>query len=229
MEIGISKDQFSLIEPKEQIISYPCHLGIIFIGDFKNNFYNIISKHIMGIFGPFFYHVHDLGNKESLDYFPGDSFKKGIKRELKEDKKSIETLRLQPTKKFHQLLIEKKKEHDIDIILAITDLPLYSSYDKQIIFLFGETNLRHFCSIVSSFNLKEEFYERRDNYKLFKQRLIKEAIHEVGHLILGPGHCSNDFCVMKYSSDISDIDKKSTTLCPKCYKKLLNKRKIYNL
>ena len=229
MEIGISKDEFSLLEPKKQIISYPCHLGIIIIGDFNNNLYPALRKNIMGIFGPFFYHIHDLGKKNSLDYFPGDSFKKGIKRELKEDNKSLETLRLHPTKKFHQLLIEKKKTHDIDIILAITDLPLYSSYNKHIIFLFGETNLKHYCSIVSSFNLKEEFYNRRNNYNLFKRRLIKEAIHEVGHLILGPEHCVNDFCVMKYSSDISDIDKKSSHLCRECYEKLLNKRKIYNL
>ncbi len=229
IEIGISKDEFSLIEPKTRKISYPCHLGVIIIGDFKNNIFTIIRKNLMGIFGPFFYDIHDLGKKDSLDYFPGDIFKKGIKRELKENKKSLETLRLHPTKKFHQLLIEKKKEYDVDIILAITDLPLYSSYDKQIIFLFGETNLKHFCSIVSSFNLKEEFYERHHNYNIFTRRLIKEAIHEVGHLILGPEHCSNDFCVMKYSSDISDIDQKSIHLCAECYKKLATQRKKYNL
>ncbi|TXT67473.1 MAG: Archaemetzincin [Promethearchaeota archaeon] len=229
LEIGISKDEFNLMTPSAKAISYPCHLGILFIGDFQDNLFPIIRRHLLGIYGPFFYEIHDLGKKDSLQSFPGDSFKKGIKRELKEEQNAIRSLNLHPTKKFHQLLIEKQKQDNIDVILAITDLPLYSSYDKQIIFLFGEANLKHYCSVVSSFNLKEAFYERRQNPHLFEQRIIKESIHEVGHLLLGREHCQNEFCVMTYSTEIEGIDRKSPHLCKMCFDKLHSRRVKYNL
>jgi predicted Zn-dependent protease len=217
------------MEPDNRIISFPIHLGIIFIGDFENNLFGIIKQNLMKAFGPFFYNLINLGRKDTLEYFPGDYLKRGIKKELKQSDSSIETLNLHPTKKFHQLLIEKKLENGVDAVLSFTDLPLYSSYDKKILFLFGETNFKHQLSLISSFNLKEEFYNRHKDDKLFERRLIKEAIHEVGHLILGAKHCSNQFCVMKYSNEISDIDKKSSHLCKSCYERLLAQRKRYNL
>jgi archaemetzincin len=114
------------------------------------------------------------------------------------------------------------------MILAITNLPLYSSNDDNIIFLFGETNLKHRCCVVSSLKLKENFYNRQKNRKLFEQRLIKEITHEIGHLILGPEHCYEETCVMQYSTEVKEIDNKDKDLCNKCKLKLKQLRESYN-
>lgn len=47
-----------------------------------------------------------------------------------------------------------------------------------------------------------------------KDRLLKEAIHEVGHLFF-LNHCKAP-CVMAFSGTIGEIDKKNKTLCASC-------------
>lgn len=55
--------------------------------------------------------------------------------------------------------------------------------------------------------------------KLF-QRTIKTAIHEVGHLF-GLSHCHDPKCVMHFSFDLSDTDRKADNLCDECRKRFL--------
>jgi archaemetzincin len=50
---------------------------------------------------------------------------------------------------------------------------------------------------------------------LFRDRLIKEAIHELGHTF-GMRHCSLDSCIMYKSKTISDTDKKGREFCKIC-------------
>ncbi len=114
------------------------------------------------------------------------------------------------------------------MIIAITDLPIYSSSEADILFLFGETHLKHRCCIVSTLKLKESFYNRKNDQNLFFQRMIKEVIHEIGHIILGPEHCKENSCVMKFSKTIEEIDDKFNNLCSKCKGKLDNVRKLFN-
>jgi archaemetzincin len=57
-----------------------------------------------------------------------------------------------------------------------------------------------------------------DNHKfqaLVADRIIKEAIHEIGHTY-GLRHCSLDSCIMFKSKTISDTDRKSRVFCKKC-------------
>ena len=49
---------------------------------------------------------------------------------------------------------------------------------------------------------------------LFRERLLKVVIHEIGHL-LGLGHCNNE-CVMRFSNSLSDLDAKPSWFCPEC-------------
>jgi len=50
---------------------------------------------------------------------------------------------------------------------------------------------------------------------LFRDRLIKEAIHELGHTF-GMRHCSLDSCIMYKSKTISDTDNKGREFCKIC-------------
>lgn len=58
--------------------------------------------------------------------------------------------------------------------------------------------------------------EDRAAYRL---RLLKEAMHETGHL-LGLNHCSNRRCVMSFSNSVREVDEKEPWFCPACTAKL---------
>ncbi|MEM0461514.1 MAG: archaemetzincin family Zn-dependent metalloprotease [Candidatus Caldarchaeum sp.] len=50
---------------------------------------------------------------------------------------------------------------------------------------------------------------------LLLDRVLKEAVHEVGHLI-GLRHCSAGSCVMSFSNSVDEVDLKSGELCERC-------------
>ena len=130
--------------------------------------------------------------------------------------------------KFYQVLIDKRVKEKLGMIISITDLPIYTSNDDDILFLFGETHLKHRCSIVSTFKLKEQSYNRQTDIDPFFQRVIKEVIHEIGHLLLGSEHCGASSCVMRFSKSIEEIDVKSYKLCKDCEVKLSKIRDQFN-
>ena len=101
-----------------------------------------------------------------------------------------------------------------DRILFVVDGDIYV---PGLNFVFGLAWLN--MAIISTYRLRQEFYGLEPDRKLFIQRLMKEATHEIGHL-LGLGHCSNRRCVMAFSNWIGDTDHKSWRLCPECSRKL---------
>jgi archaemetzincin len=68
---------------------------------------------------------------------------------------------------------------------------------------------------VSSYRLDNKFYGLPDSPALLRERLIKEAVHELGHTF-GLFHCHNQECVMKSSTYVEEIDFKSSRFCDKC-------------
>ena len=98
---------------------------------------------------------------------------------------------------------------DASRILAITDADLFV---PQLNFVFGEAAIDGRVCIISLHRLKPEFYGRPPDERLFTERAIKEAIHELGHTF-GLRHCPDPRCVMFFSNTIGDTDRKSTQFC----------------
>jgi len=92
--------------------------------------------------------------------------------------------------------------------LAIVDVDIYT---PRFNFIFGLADTNRNVAIVSIHRLSK-------NGSL-KERLAKEVIHELGH-ILGLNHCSNQTCVMYFSNTIDDTDRKGIDLCEKCRRKI---------
>jgi archaemetzincin len=107
------------------------------------------------------------------------------------------------------------KNIDFDRILGITNVDLYV---PGLNFIFGEAQLFGKVALISIYRLKPEFYGE-NNESLFFQRLVKEAVHELGHTF-GLEHCSNPRCVMHFSNSIYDTDFKSDSFCSNCKNKL---------
>jgi archaemetzincin len=91
-------------------------------------------------------------------------------------------------------------------------------------YVFGEAQLDGKVAVLSSYRLREELYGLEPNPKLEKIRLLKEAIHELGHTF-GLIHCHNPECVMHSSTSAEEVDIKGKNLCDKCEQTLADARR----
>ncbi len=101
-------------------------------------------------------------------------------------------------------------EHEKDLGLGFTDADLYV---PDMNFVFGLASSDGRCGVVSSNRLKAA------DPRLFNERVLKEAIHELGH-VLGLQHCDDPRCVMHFSNSLMDTDVKNSTLCSSCSSRL---------
>ena len=102
-----------------------------------------------------------------------------------------------------------------DVVLGVTEVDLYAN---DLNFVFGEAELFGRRAIISLKRLRQSFYGLPDDEDLFKLRALKEAIHEIGH-VLGLKHCRGK-CVMRFSNSIVEVDMKNWWFCEDCLKKL---------
>jgi archaemetzincin len=102
------------------------------------------------------------------------------------------------------------------ITLAIIEQDLYV---PELNFVFGEADSVNQICIISLVRLHPSSYGLAENKELFLSRSLKEAVHEIGHLV-GLGHCPNPKCVMHFSNSLLDTDRKNYNFCNNCKKYL---------
>jgi archaemetzincin len=91
-------------------------------------------------------------------------------------------------------------------LLGVTDVDLFI---PVLTFVFGEAQLGGGASVVSIARLRDPDRRR------FTHRLVKEAVHEIGHTF-GLVHCSSPSCVMSRSPGLASVDSKDERLCGNC-------------
>ena len=102
-------------------------------------------------------------------------------------------------------------------VLGVTAVDLYIPI---LTFVFGEAQIGGPCGLVSLHRLQQEFYGLPPDRDLLKQRLLKEAVHEVGHT-LDLTHCDDYQCAMAPSHAVEWIDLKDGVLCGSCQSRVL--------
>lgn len=95
----------------------------------------------------------------------------------------------------------KEKGH---IVLGVTGVDLFSA---GLNFVFGTAQIGGRGGVISINRLGED--------KILRERMVKEAVHEIGH-ILGLEHCPDENCVMHFSNSLSDTDRKAGWFCSSC-------------
>ena len=96
-------------------------------------------------------------------------------------------------------------------VLAITDVDLFIPILTHV---YGEAQLNGKACIISTCRLKEGL-PLMDTQEAFLTRVVKEAIHELGHTF-NLLHCPDHTCIMHYCRSEDDVDRKSEELCRYC-------------
>ena len=99
-----------------------------------------------------------------------------------------------------------------DRCLGIVDVDLYS---LGLNFVFGEADIGWGVAVGSLYRLRQERYGLPRDEGLFRERAIKEAVHELGHTC-HLSHCPDAGCVMHFSNRLADTDIKGASFCQKC-------------
>jgi len=150
----------------------------------------------------------------------------GLRRDLAaEFRTRCEVLprRLDPEFAFHN---QRRQYHSTEILKQmeravpqgcwrLLGVTAHDLYMPIMTFVFGEAQLNNTCAVVSSHRLRQEFYGLPASAELLRERLLKEAVHELGHTF-GLTHCRDYDCVMAASHAVERIDLKGSHFCGQC-------------
>jgi archaemetzincin len=112
--------------------------------------------------------------------------------------------------------LREVEEPDAERLLGVADLDLYA---PGLNFVFGQATMGGRKAVIALPRLRQSFYGLPDDPELYQARVVKEAVHELGHTY-GLSHCHDPRCVMSFSNSLRDVDRKSHTFCPACRARL---------
>lgn len=93
-------------------------------------------------------------------------------------------------------------------------------------FVFGEAELGGRCAVISTHRLQQELYGLPPDSALTAERLLKEAVHELGHT-MHLTHCEHYECAMAPSHSVEWIDLKTDLFCDVCAEKAARREPAY--
>jgi len=118
---------------------------------------------------------------------------------------------------YYSTAIIQRMERAVDPDARVLGVTASDLYVPVLTFVFGEAQLDGNCAVVSTARLKEEFYGLPRRLELLRERLLKEAVHELGHTF-GLRHCADWRCVMTSSHAVERLDVKGAEFCRACRK-----------
>ena len=110
--------------------------------------------------------------------------------------------------------LDARLDEETERVLGVTEADLFIPIFT---FVFGEARLNGGCAVISLYRLREEFYGLPSRPLMVQERLLKEALHELGHTF-GLRHCPDYRCVMRHSHSVEAIDIKEAEFCRECSK-----------
>lgn len=112
--------------------------------------------------------------------------------------------------------LELMKSAPGEKMLGLVDEDLYIPSRN---FMIGEADPVGKTAVVSLFRLKRENYEMLDEQKVLFSRILKESVHQLGHL-WGFGDCRNPKCVMYLTDSTTEVDRKGNKFCDNCLRRV---------
>jgi len=97
-------------------------------------------------------------------------------------------------------------------VLGVTE---YDLFVPILTYVFGEAQWPGRYAVVSIHRLREEFYGLPPDEAVLRARLLKEALHEIGHTF-GLRHCADWRCAMASAHAVELLDVKEPQFCGAC-------------
>jgi archaemetzincin len=173
------------------------------LADLDNNTLNSLRNDISGEFENIKVTVSSSTNNSNLM-----QLKKNITFQSSFDKQRKQWY----SPKLLDCFFEKFRPNKDTKILFILDVDAYSN---GLNFVLGEAFHKGGLGVIYLPRIKQGFYGLKPDNKLFYQRMVKESVHELGH-IFGFFHCKNPRCVMYFSNTLNDTDNKERSFCQSC-------------
>jgi archaemetzincin len=100
----------------------------------------------------------------------------------------------------------------VERLLGVIDADWYA---LGLNFIFGQAAPDGRVAFIALPRLRPSFYGLAEDSPLFRQRVLTEAVHELGHT-WGLTHCPNPHCVTHFSNTLHDTDVKGAAFCRRC-------------
>lgn len=97
-------------------------------------------------------------------------------------------------------------------MLGVTQCDLFI---PMLSFVFGQAQLNGRVALLSLSRLHQEFYGLPEDRPVWRERTLKETLHELGHTF-GLIHCLEKECPMALSTTIQLLDRKGSEYCRSC-------------